>query len=99
MGKTIPLNTDFFDGRTKPRQPKQNPAYGEARASDGLLGDRVIDQTGPLYCQPQAAEDRPSGNNFNDVPVGSWLRGDGTKYPAFDSTAKRLNKAGGKGHE
>ena len=94
MAKKIPLNTEFYSGRTKPKQPKQNLAYGEARASDGLLGDRVIDQTSPLYCQPQAAEDRPSGKDFNDVPVNSWLRSDGTKYRCFDSTAKRLNKGG-----
>ena len=92
MAKRISPDTDFFDGRSKPRQPKQNPAYSQGR--DGLLGQRVIDQTSPLYAQPQDREDRPTANEFYDVPVNSWLRGDGTKYSCFDPTAKRLKKAG-----
>src|SRR3954453_23463280 len=90
MVKRISPNTDFFDGRTKPAQPKQIAAYREARPTDGLLGQRVIDQTSPLYAQPQDREDRPTAKEFYDVPVNSWLRGDGTKYPCFDSTSKRL---------
>ena len=89
MAKKIPLNTEFYSGRTKPKQPKQNLAYGEARPGDGLLGQRVIDQTSPLYAQPQDREDRPTADEFYDVPVNSWLRSDGTKYSCFDHSKKR----------
>ena len=94
MAKRISPNTDFFDGRTKPKQPKQIAAYGEARATDGLLGQGVIDQTSPLYAQPQDREDRPSAKEFYDVPESSWLRSNGEGYRCFDHSSKRLNKGG-----
>ena len=83
----IPLNTEFYSGRTKPRQPQQSPVYSEGR--DGLLGQKVTSQTSPLYGQPQAAEDRPSGS-LGDVKPGSWLNGQGERYSCFDPTSKRL---------
>ena len=87
--KRISPTTDFFDGRTKPKQPKQNLAYREARPGDGLLGQRVIDQTSPLYAQPQDREDRPTADEFYDVPESSWLRGNGENYACFDHSKKR----------
>src|SRR3954453_20802579 len=90
MVKRISPNTDFFDGRTKPQQPKQIAAYREARATDGLLGQRVISQTSPLYAQPQDREDRPTAKEYYDVPRTSWLRGNGEGYLCFDHSSKAM---------
>jgi|tagenome__1003787_1003787.scaffolds.fasta_scaffold20986856_4 hypothetical protein len=70
MVKRIPIQTDFYSGRSKPSEPIK-----------------------PLDSQPEAKESRLSGRGFNDVPLGSWLRGNGEQYPCFDHSARRL-KAG-----